>query len=151
MMIDKERRPSSLTDKEYLFANYYLGEANLNATEAAKLAGYSHNTARQQGSRMLTNVDIKDYIHSKSSEILEGIGVTQERILSEIAKIAFTDINEFFNDDWSLKKVGEISKGKTGAIKSIKKSENGVAIQMHDKIRALITLWELVKNDVPIR
>ena len=29
-----------------------------NATEAARLAGYSPTTARQQGSRLLTNVDI---------------------------------------------------------------------------------------------
>lgn len=151
MIINQEKSPDSLTDKEYLFANYYLGEANLNATEAAKLAGYSSNTARQQGSRMLTNVNIKKYIQSKSSEILESIGVTQEKVLAEIAKIAFTDITEFFNDDWSLKKVGEISKGKTGAIKSIKKSENGASIQMHDKIKALITLWELVKDDASIR
>lgn len=29
------------TDKEFQFANYYLGEARFNAKEAAKLAGYN--------------------------------------------------------------------------------------------------------------
>ncbi|MBN3520721.1 terminase small subunit [Algoriphagus lutimaris] len=142
---------SHLSDKELRFANYYLGEANLNATEAAKLAGYSPNTARQQGSRMLTNVNIKKYIQSKSSEILESIGVTQEKVLAEIVKIAFADITDFFNDDWSLKQVSEIPKEKSAAIKSLRKTETGVSILIHDKEKALSLLWELVKDDAPTR
>lgn len=141
----------NLTDKEYLFANYYLGEANLNATEAAKLAGYSPNTARQQGSRMLTNVNIKKYIKSKTSEILQRNAVTQERVLAEIIKIAFSDVSEFFNDDWSLKKVSQVNPGKTGAIKTLKKTESGVSIQVHDKFKALSLLWDLVKDEGKLR
>lgn len=34
-----------------------------NATEAARRAGYSEKTAKQQGARLLTNVDLQDYIH----------------------------------------------------------------------------------------
>lgn len=151
MIIANEEKPESLTDKEYRFANYYLGEANLNATEAAKLAGYSPNTARQQGSRMLTNVNIKKYIKSKTTEILEQEGVTQERVLREIVAFAFSDITEFFNDDWSLKKVSQVKPGKTGAIKALKKTETGVSIQMHDKIKALLLLWDLVKDEGKLR
>lgn len=45
-----------LTNRQQIFVNEYL--QCWNATEAAKTAGYSAATARQQGSRLLTNVDI---------------------------------------------------------------------------------------------
>jgi phage terminase small subunit len=89
---------------------------------AACLAGYSKNTARQIGYENLTKPYIKKYIRSKSSKILEQIGVTQEQVLAELAKIAFANVTEIFNEDWSLKQKNEIALSTTGAIKSIKKS-----------------------------
>ncbi|HCX75030.1 MAG TPA: hypothetical protein DHU93_06085 [Algoriphagus sp.] len=60
-----------MTQKEITFANYYL--ATFNATEAAKLAGYSDHTARQQGSRLLSNVNIEKYIQERSETILDRL------------------------------------------------------------------------------
>lgn len=45
-----------LPPKQRLFVEEYL--ACLNAAEAARRAGYSEKTARQQGQRLLTNVDV---------------------------------------------------------------------------------------------
>jgi phage terminase small subunit len=145
--IQYDKEQFDLTDKEYRFANYYLGEARFNATEAAKLAGYSHNTARQQGSRMLSNVDIKNYIQSKSSEILEGIGVTQEKVLKELSRIAFANVTDLFEGNWELKSPSEIPWEKSAGIKSLTKTQSGVNIVMHDKLGALLKLWELVKDE----
>ena len=158
MIITTEKKPESLSDKEYLFANYYLGEANLNATEAAKLAGYSPNTARQQGSRLLTHVNIKNYIQSKSSEILKQEGVTQERVLREIIAIAFTNASDLLDNNWMLKPLNEIPREKIGAV-NIRITESGnsegitktISTNLNAKIKALVFLWELVKNDAPIR
>ena len=122
-------------------------DAKMNATEAAKLAGYSEHSARQQGYENLTKPYIKKYIHTKSSIILENIGVTQEKVLEEISKVAFSNISEFFNDDWSLKPLDHIHPAEISAIKSFKNTETGYAIQAHDKLKALMILWELVKND----
>ena len=47
---------SSLTPKQKCFINEYL--IDLNATQAAIRAGYSPRTAKQQASRLLTNVDV---------------------------------------------------------------------------------------------
>lgn len=158
MILTEEEKSKSLTDKEFLFANYYLGEANLNATEAAKLAGYSPNTARQQGSRMLTNVNIKKYIQSKSSEILRQEGVTQERVLKEIIAIAFTNASELLDNNWRLKPLNEIPKEKIGAVNiRVTESKNNdyitktISTNLNAKIKALEFLWELVKDDAPIR
>lgn len=141
------------TDKEFEFANYYLGEARFNATEAAKLAGYSENTARQQGSRMLTKVNIEKYIKWKAAEVLELLGITQERVLREIAAIAFTDIAEFFNNDWTLRPMNEIPREKLGAMEiRITKSSKfdgkttSVSSNLNCKIKALMILWDLVKD-----
>ena len=49
-----------MNEQQKRFAEYYA--AYPNATEAAKQAGYSPRTARSQGQRLLTSVDIQRYI-----------------------------------------------------------------------------------------
>lgn len=66
--------------------------------------------------------------------------------MAELAKIAFSDVTEIFNEDWNLKRKEEISPSKSGAIKSLKKSDSSVSVQMHNKIKALQILWDLVKD-----
>ncbi|MFC3417178.1 terminase small subunit [Algoriphagus hitonicola] len=144
--IQNDKEHIELTDKEYRFANYYLGEARFNATEAAKLAGYSERTARQQGSRLLTNVYIEKYIQKKSQSVLDKMGITQERILAEFAKIAFANVTDLFEGDWQLKSQSDIPKGSLSAVKNLMKTETGVKVEMHDKLGALLKLWELVKD-----
>ena len=46
-----------LTDKQKIFVAEYLIDQN--ATQAAIRAGFSENGARQAGSRLLSNVDIR--------------------------------------------------------------------------------------------
>lgn len=142
------------TDKEFRFANYYLGEARFNATEAAKLAGFSENTARQQGSRMLSNVNIENFIKWKASEMLELLGITQERVLREVAAIAFTDVTEFFNNDWTLKPMNEIPREKLGAMEikitegsRIEGKTKSISSNLNCKVKALMILWDLVKDN----
>ncbi len=147
-----------LTDKEYRFANYYLGEARFNATEAAKLAGYSEHTARQQASRLLTNVNIEKYINSRTSAILEELGVTQERILKEYVQLAFGNATDFLKDDWKLKSLSEIPEDKKGIL-NFKVTENfqtgarivTIGSNLNMKVKALEFLWELVKDDAKLR
>lgn len=71
-----------MNEKQKRFADYYI--ENPNATEAAKKAGYSEKTAEVQGSRLLTNVKVKDYV----KERLES--KDKERIASQ------NEVLEFF-------------------------------------------------------
>ena len=57
----------ALNEMQKAFADYYIETAN--ATESAKRAGYSEKTARSQGQRLLTNVDIKIRIQEISDEL----------------------------------------------------------------------------------
>lgn len=49
-----------LNTRQKAFCEYYVACGN--ATESAKKAGYSERTARSIGQRLLTNVDIQNYI-----------------------------------------------------------------------------------------
>lgn len=56
-----------LTAKQKRFCDEYL--IDLNATQAAIRTGYSEKTAKAQGSRLLTNVDIRAYIDKRLEEM----------------------------------------------------------------------------------
>ncbi len=74
-----------MNDKQRKFAELYTG--NPNATEAAKAAGYSDKTARSQGQRLLTNVDIRKYI----AELQEASFSSRIASISEV-KAFWSDI-----------------------------------------------------------
>ena len=64
---------------------------DLNATQAAIRAGYKEKTARSQGQRLLTNVDIQKYIAELQKKQSERTGITADTVLKELEKIALTD------------------------------------------------------------
>jgi hypothetical protein len=56
----RNRTPAGerLSERERRFVEYFMGEAAGNATQAARLAGYSAKSARHQASRLLTKRNI---------------------------------------------------------------------------------------------
>lgn len=133
-----------LTEKEFRFAEHYL--CSFNATEAAREAGYSVQSARQQGYENLTKPYIKEYLQYRAKPHLVDLEITQDRVIKELAAIAFSNIGDYLNADWSLKHPQGLSYDKTGAIKLVQKQENGFGLLMHDKMAALRLLLELVKD-----
>lgn len=78
---------AELTHKQKLFALAYLGEANGNATEAARLAGYRGNdvTLRSVGRENLTKPHISKLIEAQLSEAaMSGLDIL--RRLTAIAR-----------------------------------------------------------------
>jgi phage terminase small subunit len=98
--------PKKLTKKQELFVAEYL--VDLNATRAAMVAGYSEKTAKAQGSRLLTNVDVSEAIAAKHGKRLTNLEITADRVLQEIAKLAFHDPRKFYESDGSLKRIQDI-------------------------------------------
>ena len=84
-----------ITRKQKLFVQEYL--IDLNATQAAIRAGYSPDTANEQGSRMLANVSIKNAIDKAMAERSRRLGLNQDRILLELAKIALLNPQQVVN------------------------------------------------------
>lgn len=114
-----------LNDRQIKFCEEYVSCA-FNATEAAINAGYSKKTARSIASELLT----KPNISAKISQLLDHknktIELTKERVLEEIAKIAFSDIKNAFNEDGTLKPIHMMDKGTSSIISSIEVEDHHI-------------------------
>ena len=75
-----------------MFISEYL--VDMNASRAAKSAGYSLRTAYSQGQRLLKNVEIAAAIETGLKAQAEKADVSAERVLRAIAAIAFDDSPE---------------------------------------------------------
>ena len=97
----------TLNDKQMQFVAEYL--IDLNATQAATRAGYSARTANEQGARLLANVSVREALQKSMKERSKRTEITQDRVLQELARIAFFDIRTLYNDDGTLKRPDQLS------------------------------------------
>lgn len=153
---------AKLTAKQQRFCDEYL--IDLNATQAAIRAGYSENTARQQGQRLLTNVDIQNEISKRKNDRVERTEITQDLVLKEllaIAKVNATDYARIIEKPVMIESDGEmvqaldsdgnpmlyktvdpilteeLTEEQKKAIAVIKKGRDGFEIKPYDKIKVL--------------
>ena len=80
------KKDEKLTAKQQLFCEFYIGAANGNATEAARLAGYkgSDETIRAIGSQNLTKLNISELCQQR----LNAVALSADKVLSELTEIA---------------------------------------------------------------
>lgn len=90
-----------LTEKQKQFVAEYL--TDLNATQAAIRVGYSEKTARQQGARLLTNVNVAAAISAGREKQLKTVGFSAEKLLEELVEEDQADLADIYNDDMTLK------------------------------------------------
>lgn len=76
---------SGLPEKQQRFVDEYI--ISLNATEAAIRAGYSERTARSQGQRLLTKVDIQRLLQEKMAALQKDTIATQDEILEHLTRV----------------------------------------------------------------
>jgi phage terminase small subunit len=152
----------ALTDKQKRFCEEYL--IDLNATQAAIRAGYSPKTAEQTASRLLRNVKVQEYIAKRQKELSRSTEITQERVIKELALIAFsnnadysrvvekkmqTEVDGVLVDvlDEDGKPImyrtvepvltDELTEEQKRALAVIKKGRDGLEVKSFDKVRAL--------------
>ena len=128
-----------LTEKQKRFCEEYL--VDLNATQAAIRAGYAQRTAYSQGQRLLKNVEIQSRISELRERQSKRTEITADRVIEELAAIAFTDRSELasINDKGyvAVNPTNKWSKEAKKAVSSIKESQNGIEVKSYDKLRAL--------------
>jgi len=88
----QEEWETELTGKQRAFVREYL--IDLNATQAAKRAGYSDKTAYASGAENLTKPQIASAIEAAMKLRAERTDITADRVLKELAKIGFSDIRK---------------------------------------------------------
>lgn len=81
---------AGLTPRQLKFVQEYL--VDLNGRQAAIRAGYAPGSADVEGSRLLVNAKIARAI---DDEMSKNPGVTRQRIVNELAKIAFGTMGDF--------------------------------------------------------
>ena len=152
----------ALTDKQKRFCEDYL--LDLNATQAAIRAGYSPKTAEQTASRLLRNVKVQEYIAKRQKELSRSTHITQERVIKELALIAFSNNADYARvvekkmqtevDGMLVDVLGEdgkpimyrtvepvltdeLTEEQKRALAVIKKGRDGLEVKSFDKVRAL--------------
>lgn len=138
-----------MTPKQKKFAHEYLING-FNATKAAISAGYSKKTARSQGQRLLTNVDISEYVAQKKAKLIDKYEVTEDKLIREMAKIAFSDIKNYVNGGNIPLELKFLENDLTAAVQEVgveEKEFKGVRtvnrkVKLYDKKSALETLMK---------
>lgn len=108
---------NKLTEKQKKFCKEYI--IDLNATQAAIRAGYSEKTARTIAAENLAKPNIQNYISGLQKELQKKTAVTQERVVQELAKIAFLNPKNLYNEDGSVKSIQDLDDETASAIAGI--------------------------------
>ncbi|MPM95807.1 hypothetical protein SDC9_142962 [bioreactor metagenome] len=133
---------AKLTKKQQRFVEEYL--IDLNATQAAIRAGYSTESAKEIGCENLTKPNIKEAIDREMAERSKRTGINADRIIQELAKIAFLNPTDVIDMDEATIR-GTSKREDTAAIASVKvkriPTDNGDIVERevktYDKIKAL--------------
>lgn len=130
-----------LAEKQKVFADEYL--IDLNATRAYKVAYprvKKDEVAAVNGSKLLRNTKVAAYIAERMQERQKRTEVTQDRVVQELAAIAFaraTDYAEVIGGTVHIKNTSELDDEQVRAIAGIKEGANGIEIKLNDKEKAL--------------
>lgn len=90
-----------LNPKQQRFVEEYL--IDLNATQSAIRAGYSPKTATAIASENLAKPNISAAIACAMAERSKRTGITQDRVLEELAKVAFIKLTDIVDDTGKIK------------------------------------------------
>ena len=157
-----------LNDQQKMFCLYYL--QRFNATWAYMQAyDADYDTARVNGSRLLTKANVKSQIAELKMSIANDLFITADDIAKEYAKQAFADIGDYVEfggqesaildederellDDngnpikshRSYVMFKDKDKVDTSLIKTIKSGKDGPVIELYDKQKALDFLMNYV-------
>lgn len=129
---------TKFTPKQQKFIDEYL--VDLNATKAAIRAGYSAKTAYQAGSRLLTKVEIQEALRKKQQKREKKTEITAERVLKQLANMAFFDSRSIMGEGGNILPVNEWpDEAATAGVAGIEvveiKDKNGRTVGQTKKIK----------------
>lgn len=154
---------TKLTEKQKMFVQEYL--IDLNATQAAIRAGYSARTAHAIGSELLEKTLVAEAVARAKAERSARVGLTQDRVIAELAAIAFARMPHYVEwgtgDQMALKHSAELTDEQAAAVAQVTESEKFIktlgksaddepeqlmsrerSIKLHDKVPVLKLLGQ---------
>lgn len=132
-----------LSDKESTFVEEYL--VDLNATQAAIRAGYRPKSAESRGYKLLHKGIVADAIARAMAKRSRRTGITQDRVLREIARVAFVNPRDVIDFDSGDVRAGaaddDLSAVASCKVKTMDMGDDGHSVErevkLNDKIKAL--------------
>lgn len=147
----KQAAANKLSPKQSAFVEAYLCNG-FNATKAAISAGYSEKTARQQGSRLLTNVDIAAQVNLR----IKAMAMSADEALARLSEHAAGDMGDFM----SMSGIDLYSHPQSRLIKKFKRTirtipvkdsapetEEWIELELYDAQAALLALVKMSRLD----
>lgn len=128
-------------NKQDLFVKEYLKD--LNGTQAYMRAGYkfkSENVAAASAAKILRNPKIQEKIQKAMKEREKRTEITQDKVLKEIANLAFTDrtgIVNLNNNRLIIKNFDELTPEQKACISGVKETKHGIEVTFYNKEKAL--------------
>jgi phage terminase small subunit len=150
-----------MTEKQRLYCDNLL--ILNNSVEAARRAGYSEQSALKASHNWIRETreaslypEMFDYVQKRREKLSKSYEVTQDRLVAELAKIAFTDVKDLYNEDGSLLDIKDLPAAAAGAIGGIEYQKlpgkkQGVLhkIKQLNKIDAIKTLNQMLGFNAP--
>ena len=134
-----------MTPRQTAFVAEYLIDKN--ATRAAVKVGYSKKTAKAQGCRLLTKVDVKRAVAKSAKRQADSAEISVVRTLREIASVAFSDVGALVDKKGNLRPLHTLTAGQRACVKEIEvvhrnlTSGDGVTDTIHK-----IKLWDKTRS-----
>lgn len=109
----------ALTEKQERFVREYLRDGN--GTAAARRAGYDGDdrSLASIASENLRKLEVSEAIEGLRQKQFQRLELSSERVLRELARLAFVDIGDAFTAEGALKPIHEIPEDTRRAIAGI--------------------------------
>ena len=147
---------SGLKPNAELFCQYFAETRN--ATQSYKKA-YAKNRPTNKscavlGHKLLRSIKVRHRIEALMGDIVLDSHIKPIQVLNEFADLAFANLADMVNEDFSLKKLSKLTPGQRKAIKKLKITTNKrfnkegetigekviVEVELHDRMKALEAL-----------
>lgn len=114
-------KSGEMTAQRIKFCEQYVIDHN--GTQAAIRAGYAKKSAKVAASRLLTYDNVINKIRELLAEQSKRTAITADAVLEELRRIGFSNIQEFIDDENSVKMIRTIERDKAAAVEAIKVTE----------------------------
>jgi len=106
-----------MTPKQAIFYGEYIKDGN--ATRAAIAAGFPEKSAHVAGARMLRNAKVNAAIKAWRERKVYELEITAERVLQELARLAYFDPGKLYDKDGKRIPVHELDDVTRAAVTAI--------------------------------
>lgn len=114
---------ANLTPKQDTFVREYL--VDLNGKQAAIRAGYSPKSAEVTASKLLRVPKVAEAIAAARNQRAERTNVSADRVVEELARLAFVDLSKAYDEHGNLLKPAEMPDDVKAALAGVDFAKTG--------------------------